>query len=136
MAESPAERGKKLFEKEDAEQREIAKKFDPVKLIEDSQRIRTIKDPVLGEVKYTLLTAQDLFEISEVKAVDAQTKIIFFKLFHKAYPGLKCPDDIGKLPAETLTRLSEILWGKDNFFGIPKTFQSGSKQTTPQNASA
>jgi hypothetical protein len=134
MKEGPAERGKRILERIDAEEREIAKKFDPVQLIEESEKIRVIKDPVLGDIKFTPLTTKDLFELSKVQGQYEQTTEIFYRLLRKAYPKLKGPDDIGKLPAQKLTRLSEILVAKENFFQIPKTLQRGSNVTTPPKA--
>jgi hypothetical protein len=128
--ESPAERGKRILEDEVAKDAEVSKMFDPVQLIADSAKIRIIKDPVLGEVKFTVLTTEDMLAISaQSDDVVAQTKEIFFRLLHKAYPDLKSPDDIGRLPATTLTRLSEILGASENFFQIPKTSKHGSKKT-------
>jgi hypothetical protein len=128
--EGVAARGKRILDRIDAEERETAKKFDPALLVEESEKIQTIHDAVLGEVKFTPLTTKDLFELSKVQGEYEQTTEIFFRLFRKAYPKLKSPDDIGKLPGDKLTRLSELLNSKENFFQIPRKFQRGSNATT------
>lgn len=125
--ESPAERGKRILEEEAATDREAAKKFDPVKLIANADQIQIIKDPVLGEVKYTVLTTQDMFDISALTTPIDQTKEILYRLLHKAYPDIKSPEDILKLPAKTVTRLGEIVAGIENFFQLPKSSTVGSK---------
>lgn len=134
--EGAAARGKRILDRIDAQERETAKKFDPAKLIEDSARILTVQDPVLGEIKYTVLTTQNMFEISECTTAVERTKQTMFRLLHKAYPKLKSPDDILKLPAQTVVRLGEILDGSDNFFQIPKLSKPGSTQTKTPNTSA
>lgn len=128
--EGPAARGKRILDRLDAEEKEIAKKFDPVQLVEDSEKIKTIQDPVLGEVRFTPLTTKDLFELNKIQGEYEQTTEIFYRLLRKAYPKLKGPDDIGKFPGDKLTRLSELLSSKENFFQIPRKFQRGSNATT------
>lgn len=131
--ESPAARGKRILDRIEAEEAETAKKFDPAQLIEDSERVHVIKDPVLGEVKFTPLTTKDLFELSKIQGEYEQTTEIFFRLFRKAFPKLKSPEDIGKLPGDKLTRLSELLNSKENFFQIPRKLRHGSNATTQRN---
>lgn len=134
--ESAAERGKRVLEQEAAADAEAARKFDPAKLMAKADEIQSIEDPVLGEIKYTLLTTQDMFEIANCTSAVEQTKQTLFRLLQKAYPELKSPDDILKLPAQTVVRLGEILEGTDNFFQIPKRSTPGSKQTETLNTSA
>jgi hypothetical protein len=134
--ESVAERGKRVLEQEAAADAVAARKFDPARLMARADEIQIIKDPVLGEIKYTVLTTQDMFEIATCTSAVEQTKQTLFRLLHKAYPELKSPDDILKLPAQTVVRLGEILEGTENFFQIPKRSTPGSKQTEMPNISA
>ena len=123
-------RGKRILDKLDAEEKETAKKFDPVRLIEDIEKIHVISDSVLGEVKFTPLTTKDLFELNKIEGEYERTTELFYRLLRKAYPQLKGPEDIGKLPGDKLTRLSELLNSKENFFQIPRKFQRGSNAAT------
>jgi hypothetical protein len=134
--EGPAARGKRILEEEAAAEAEAAKAFDPLKLIANVEEIQTTKDPILGEIKYTVLTTQDMFEIAGYSTPVEQTKQTLFRLLHKAYPDLKTPDDILKLPAQTVVRLGEILEGPDNFFQIPRRSRTGSKTTETPKQSA
>jgi hypothetical protein len=132
-AESPAKRGKRILEEEAAAEAEIAKTFDPIKLIADADKIQEIKDPILGLVKYTVLTTEDMFAIGKCATPSDQTKETMYRLLRKAYPELKSPDDILKLPAQTVVRLGEIIEGPDNFFQIPRYSLPGSKPTETPN---
>jgi len=123
-------RGKRILDRLDAEEKETAKKFDPVRLIEDIERVHVISDSVLGEVKFTPLTTKDLFELNKIEGEYERTTELFYRLLRKAYPQLKGPEDIGKLPGDKLTRLSELLNSKENFFQIPRKFQRGSNAAT------
>ena len=125
--ESPVERGKKILEEEATADAEAARKFNPAKLIMDAAQIQTIKDPVLGEVKYTVLTTNDMFELSQYTTPIDQTKQTLYLLLHKAYPEIETPNDILKLPAKTVIRLGEIIAGPDNFFQLPKSSTLGLK---------
>jgi hypothetical protein len=132
----PAARGRRILEEEAAADAEATKKFDPRKLIANAEQVLTIKDSVLGEIKYTVLTTQDMFEIAQSKTGVEQTEQTLYRLLHKAYPDLKSPDDILKLPAQTVVRLGEVLEGAENFFQIPRRSKAGSKPTETSNTSA
>ena len=132
---SPAEVGRELFEKEEAAEREIAKKFDPRRILEKAREIRTIKDPVLGEVKYTTLPAKDLWELNKISDEWERTRKMIFLLLHKAYPELKSEKDLDDFPAEELTRLCELIASPENFFHLPQTLKAGSTKTkTPKSS--
>jgi hypothetical protein len=133
--ESPAERGKRILTEETVKDAAAAEAFDPIRLIRDADKIQTINDSILGTVKYTVLTTEDMFAIGKCTTPVDQTKETMFRLLHKAYPELKSPDDILKLPAATVVRLGEIIDGKDNFFQIPKYSLPGSMQTSLPNSS-
>jgi hypothetical protein len=133
---SPADVGRELFEKEEAAEREIAKKFDPRRILEKAREIRTIKDPVLGEVKYTTLPAKDLWELNKISDEWERTRKMIFLLLHKAYPELKSEKDLDDFPAEELTRLCELIASPDNFFHLPQILKSGSTKTKTPKSSA
>jgi hypothetical protein len=133
---SPAEVGRELFEKEEAAEREIAKKFDPRRILEKAREIRTIKDPVLGEVKYTTLPAKDLWELNKISDEWERTRKMIFLLLHKPYPELKSEKDLDDFPAEELTRLCELIASPENFFYLPQTLKPGSTKTKTPKSSA
>jgi hypothetical protein len=133
---SPAEVGRELFEKEETAEREIAKKFDPTRILEKAREIRTIKDPVLGEVKYTTLPAKDLWELNKISDEWERTRKMIFLLLHKAYPELKSEKDLDDFPAEELTRLCELIASPENFFYLPQTLKPGSTKTKTPKSSA
>jgi hypothetical protein len=133
---SPAEVGRELFEKEEAAEREIAKKFDPRQILEKAREIKTIKDPLLGEVKYTTLPAKDLWELNKISDEWERTRKMIFLLLHKAYPELKSEKDLDDFPAEELTRLCELIASPANFFHLPQTSTPGSTKTKTPKSSA
>jgi hypothetical protein len=133
---TPADVGRELFEKEEAAEREIAKKFDPRRILEKAREIRTIKDPVLGEVKYTTLPAKDLWELNKISDEWERTRKMIFLLLHKAYPELKSEKDLDDFPAEELTRLCELIASPENFFYLPQTLKAGSAKTKMPKSSA
>ena len=132
---TPADVGRELFEKEEAAEREIAKKFDPRRILEKAREIRTIKDPVLGEVKYTTLPAKDLWELNKISDEWERTRKMIFLLLHKAYPELKSEKDLDDFPAEELTRLCELIASPENFFHLPQTSTLGSAKTKTAKSS-
>jgi hypothetical protein len=127
MSKSPAEKGRELFEKEEAADRETAKKFDPKDIMKKAAKVRTVMDSVLGEIKYTLLTTGDLFEINKIEDKEGRARAILFRLLRKAYPELK-EEDIDEFPMEVTTRLLELLMPKD-FFQTPQLSKTGSGLT-------
>jgi hypothetical protein len=136
MSKSPAEKGKELFEKEEVEEQEIAKKFDPKKILEKANEIKTINDPVLGEVKYTVLTTGDLLKLSKVTDEWERARMTIFLLLHKAYPDLKDEKDIDGFPGGDITRLCNLIASPDNFFQIPQPPKSGSNATSTRKTLA
>jgi hypothetical protein len=132
---TPADVGRELFEKEEAAEREIAEKFDPRRILEKAREIRTIKDPVLGEVKYTTLPAKDLWELNKISDEWERTRKMIFLLLHKAYPELKSEKDLDDFPAEELTRLCELIASPENFFHLPQTSTLGSAKTKTAKSS-
>jgi hypothetical protein len=133
---SPADVGRELFEKEEATDREAAKKFDPRRILEKAREIRTIKDPVLGELKYTPLAAKDLWELNKLSDEWERTRKTIFLLLHKAYPELKSEKDLDDFPGEELTRLCELIASPENFFHLPQTSMLGSVKTKTRKSSA
>jgi len=135
MSKSPAEKGRELFEKEEAGDRELAKKFDPKKILEKANEIKTLDDPVLGKVKYTILTTGDLFKLDKITEKEDRARMTIFLLLHKAYPDLK-KEDIDEFPAEVTTRLCELIADPDNFFQIPQVSKTGSESTKTRSSLA
>jgi hypothetical protein len=129
MSKTPAERGRELFEKEDAEDREVAKKFDPKDILAKASKVRKVRDPVLGEIKYTVLTTGDLFEVNRIEDKEGKARAILFRMLRKAYPELK-EDDINEFPMDVTTRLLQVLMSGENFFQIPQVSNAGSKSTS------
>ena len=134
---SPADVGRELFEKEEATEREAAKKFDPRRILEKARTIKTIKDPVLGELKYTVLAAKDFWELNKLP-VDGweRTRKLIFLLLHKTYPELKSETDLDDFPPEEITRLCELIASPENFFHLPQTLMPGSAKTKTPKSSA
>lgn len=132
---SPAEVGKEIFEKEEQKDRELAKKFSPQKILEDAKQIRTRKDPVLGELKYTVLTTGDLLALSKITDEWERARSTIFRLLHKAYPELKEEKDVDNFPGTVTTRLCEVIAGPENFFQIPQISTVGSKSMKKHKSS-
>jgi len=114
---SPADVGRELFEKEEAAERETAKKFDPRQLLADAHKIITVQDPVLGEVKFGGLSIIEAFEINKTEDADERgLKVVYFML-QKAYPDLTW-QDIKAFPFEKANRLFDVV-GKHASFLRP-----------------
>jgi hypothetical protein len=135
MSKSPAETGREIFEKEDAADRELAKRFDPKRILQKASEIRTLDDPVLGNIKYTILTTGDLFKLDKISDKEERARMTIFLLLHKAYPDMK-EQDIDGFPGEVTTRLCELIAGPDNFFQIPQVSKTGSESTITPNSLA
>jgi len=135
MSKSPAETGRELFEKEEAAERELAKKFDPKKILQKANEIRTLDDPVLGEIKYTILTTGDLFKLDKIADKEERARMTIFLLLHKAYPDMK-EQDIDGFPGDTTTRLCELIASPENFLKIPQASRTGSESTNTPNSLA
>ena len=135
MSKSPAETGRELFEKEEAADRELAKKFDPKRILQKAGEIRTLEDPVLGEIKYTILTTGDLFKLDKIAEKEERARMTIFLLLHKAYPDMK-EQDIDGFPGDTTTRLCELIASPENFFQIPQVSRTGSESTNTPNSLA
>jgi hypothetical protein len=133
---TPADVGRELFEKEEAAEREAGKKFDPRRILEKAGEIRTINDSVLGELKYTSLSAKDLWELNKISDEWERTRKMIFLLLHKAYPDLKTEKDLDDFPAQEMTRLCELIASPENFFHLPQTSTPGSAKTTTPKSSA
>jgi hypothetical protein len=132
---SPVEVGRELFEKEEAAEREAGKKFDPRRILEKAREIKTIKDSVLGEVKYSLLSVKELWELNKISDEWERTRKMIFLLLHKAYPELKSEKDLDDFPAQEMTRLCELIASPENFFHLPQTSTPGSAKTkTPKSS--
>jgi hypothetical protein len=135
MSKSPAEKGRELFEKEDTADNGLARKFDPKKILEKANETKTLNDPVLGEVKYTILTTGDLFKLDKITEKEERARMTIFLLLHKAYPDLK-KEDIDEFPAEVTTRLCELIADPGNFFQIPQVSKAGSESTKTRSSLA
>ena len=135
MSKSPAEVGKEIFEKEEQENRELAKKFSPQKILEDAKEIRTLNDRVLGEVKYTVLTTGDLLAMNKITDEWERARSTIFRLLHKAYPELKEEKDVDNFPGTVTTRLCELIAAPENFFQIPQASMNGSQSTKKRKSS-
>ena len=136
MPKSPAEVGKEIFEKEEQEDRELAKKFSPQKILEDAKEIHILNDRVLGEVKYTVLTTGDLLAMNKLTDEWERTRSTIFRLLHKAYPELKEEKDVDNFPGHVTTRLCELIADPENFFQIPQVSTNGSELTKKRKSSA
>jgi hypothetical protein len=116
---SPAEVGRELFEKEDQDAREIGRKFDPKKLLEDSNKLHTFKDPELGEGQFGGITNADMFEINAVENPREKGLKIVYCMLKKAYPELTW-EEVIKWPAEKTNRLVDIVLKQSSFLRSPK----------------
>ncbi len=116
MPESPAEKGRKLFEKEEAEEQKIVKRFDPRMLVKDSGRVHKIVDKVEGEILYYPLLFEDMEEIRNALSDEERTRVILFKLLSRAYSGLTL-EDVRKFPLMKATHLLEIIGKAEGFYG-------------------
>ena len=131
---SPAEVGRELFEKEDAAKREIAKKFDPKRLVQESGKMKSVFDEEEGEIKYYTLRMDDSEEISKVQSDDERSRLILFKFLAKAYPGLTL-DDVKAFPLIKATRIVRLIYEAEGFFSPVLNLPIGSKQTVKHNLS-
>ena len=129
MSEDPAERGRKLFEEEEKQDQETAKQFDPKSLVTKSNEIRKVYHPELGEIKYTVLTARDLFEINKVEDKDARARTIVSRMLKKANPDLK-EEEINEWPQDDFTKVLETLMADKSFFQPKSSPSDGSKSTS------
>jgi hypothetical protein len=116
MPDSPAEKGRKLFEKEEAEEQKIVKRFDPRMLVKDSSKVHKILDKVEGEILYYPLLFEDMEEIRNAPSDEERTRVILFKLLSRAYPGLTL-EDIRNFPLMKATHLLEIIGKAEGFYG-------------------
>ena len=82
--------------------------FNPLKAIEDAGKIHTLKDKILGKVRYTPLSNEDMWAVTSIEDQKAKTTEILFRLLSKANPLLK-KEDLSKLPMTTSARLLTIL---------------------------
>jgi len=118
---SPADVGRELFEKEEATEREAAKKFDPRALIKQSTTLHRIVDKQEGEILYYPVQLEDLDDISHATTDTERTQILLFKLLGKAYPGLTL-ESIKKMPVMKAAYILEVIGKVEGFYGESSGF--------------
>jgi hypothetical protein len=93
-----------------------SKLFDPKDIVRKAKMIREVYDEDLGTIRYTMLSYNDLIEISN-KHADTQERSaqILFKQLAPATEGLTV-DDVRAMPYEVVVRLLTKLQGEGSFF--------------------
>ena len=86
-----------------------AKLFDPAEVLASAKRVRTLVDPVLGKVRYGVLTKAEVETLQKEEADNTRRAYkMIFTMLRKGYPDLRL-EDLDEWPFETVTRLSELL---------------------------
>ena len=116
--ESPAETGKRLFEKEEADGRAAAKKFDPKMLAKKTGEKHMVLDGV-EEIYYYPLVLEDTADLSKAKTNEEYSTLMLFKMLEKAYPGLTL-EDVKKFPMGKGARILQLLIEAEGFLPTKK----------------
>lgn len=111
--EDPAERGKRLFEKEEAEDRAAAKKFDPKMLVKKATEKHMVRDGD-EEIYYYPLVLEDTADLSKAKTNEEYSTMMLFKMLEKAYPELTL-EDVKKFPMGKGARILQLLTEAEGF---------------------
>jgi len=111
--ESPAERGKRLFEKEEAEGRATAKKFDPKLLVKKATEKHMVLDGD-EEIYYYPLVLEDTADLSKAKTNEEYSTLMLWKMLEKAYPELTL-EDVKKFPMSKGARILQLLSEAEGF---------------------
>jgi hypothetical protein len=111
--EGPAERGKRLFEKEEAEGRAAAKKFDPKMLVKEASEKHMVRDGD-EEIYYYPLVLEDTADLSKAKTNEEYSTMMLFKMLGKAYPELTL-EDVKKFPMGKGARILQLLTEAEGF---------------------
>ena len=111
--EGPAERGKRLFEKEEAEGRAAAKKFDPKMLVKKATERHMVRDGD-EEIYYYPLVLEDTADLSKAKTNEEYSTMMLFKMLEKAYPELTL-EDVKKFPMGKGARILQLLSEAEGF---------------------
>ena len=111
--EGPAERGKRLFEKEEAEGRAAAKKFDPKMLVKKATERHMVRDGD-EEIYYYPLVLEDTADLSKAKTNEEYSTMMLFKMLGKAYPELTL-EDVKKFPMGKGARILQLLTEAEGF---------------------
>jgi hypothetical protein len=111
--EGPAERGKRLFEKEEAEGRAAAKKFDPKMLVKEASEKHMVRDDD-EEIYYYPLVLEDTADLSKAKTNEEYSTMMLFKMLGKAYPELTL-EDVKKFPMGKGARILQLLTEAEGF---------------------
>lgn len=119
MSKTPAEVGKELFEKEEAEGRAVAKKFDPKLLVKKTSEKHMVLDGD-EEIYYYPLILEDTAELSKLATKEEYSTMMLFKMLEKAYPGLTL-EDVKKFPMGKGARILQLLIEADGFLPPEKT---------------
>lgn len=103
------------------EQAEAAKAFNPYELAKASNELRTVKDSVLGEVKYGIITLADLDILQPLlqKAATEQEKsrATLWLALRKAYPELTL-EEVQAFPLMEGARLTRLVLGASTDFQL------------------
>jgi hypothetical protein len=100
-------------EKEQAtEKAETAKKFDPKALSESTRKIQVLDDPDLGEIRYGILTDDEVkkLNLTEVKEDAEKAAIVIHAMLQKADPTFTY-EDYKALPFDVKGALTIVMTG-------------------------
>jgi hypothetical protein len=89
----------------------VIAKFDPSSLI---NRIRTLNDPVLGEIKYGVLSVGELVELDKVEDPIERTKRTVQVMLGKAYPEVTM-EEVEKMDYDAVIYLMTVLSEASDF---------------------
>jgi hypothetical protein len=134
MSKSPAEKGKELFEKEDAADQVAGKKFNPKLLVEETSKRRKVVDKEEGEVFYYPLRLEDIDDIDKAQSNQDRSRMILFKMLNRAYPDLTL-EDVKKFPLVKASRLLELIAKAEGFLLPPKRSIPGLNVTRKRSSS-
>jgi hypothetical protein len=111
--ESPAETGRHLFEKEEADGRAAAKKFDPKMLVKRATEKHMVRDGD-EEIYYYPLVLEDTADLSKAKTNEEYSTLMLWKMLGKAYPELTL-EDVKKFPMGKGARILQLLTEAEGF---------------------
>jgi hypothetical protein len=118
MSKSPAEVGKELFEKEEAEGRAAAKKFDPKLLAQETDKEQVLIDPALGEIHFYFIRVDEAKKLYEIPDLHERSLNIIHTMLKKAYPDLTL-EDVKAFPSFKADRLMQIFNEATTLFRSP-----------------
>lgn len=114
MGEERLERLKEVAEKAKRLEAEKARLFNPDELVREAKKIRSLEDPILGTVKFRILTMKEMLELTRIQDESERALWMVHTMLKDAYPDLTV-EKLQELPASTAVRLMNLLLEKAGF---------------------